>query len=140
GRFPTGGFGGFGVAAGDFNRDGRPDLVTADTFSDSVSVLLNTTGAAAVQTATTLSTSDEAASFGQPGTLRATVTSAAGVPTGTVTFLVGNTVVARVTLDANGQARLRGFFSVRGLFTIRAVYSGDANFAASSQSLTEQVI
>jgi len=26
-----------------------------------------------------------------------------------------------------------------GLFTIRAVYSGDANFAASSQSFTVQV-
>ena len=62
-----------------------------------------------------------------------------GIPTGTVTFLVGNTVVARVTLDANGQARIRGFFSIAGLFTIQAVYSGDANFAASSQTLTEQV-
>jgi hypothetical protein len=41
-RFLTGGFGGFGVAVGDFNRDGRPDLVTANTFSDSVSVLSNT--------------------------------------------------------------------------------------------------
>jgi hypothetical protein len=34
---------------------------------------------------------------------------------------------------------LTGFFSVVGQFTIRAVYSGDSNFAASSQSLTEQV-
>ena len=52
---------------------------------------------------------------------------------------MGNTVVARVTVDANGQARIRGFFSIAGLCTIRAVYSGDANFDASSQSLTEQV-
>ena len=35
--------------------------------------------------------------------------------------------------------RLRGSFSVAGRFTIRAVYSGDATFDASSQSLTEQV-
>ena len=47
--------------------------------------------------------------------------------------------VARVTLDANGQARLRGSFSVAGRYTIRAVYSGDATFDASSQSLIEQV-
>jgi hypothetical protein len=52
---------------------------------------------------------------------------------------VGNTVVARVTLDANGQARLRGSFSVAGRYTIRAVYSGDATYDASEQSLAEQV-
>ena len=78
---------------------------------------------------------------GQPVMFTATVRdpSGAGTPTGTVTFFVGNTAVARVTLDANGQARIRGFFSVAGLFTIRAVYSGDVNFDVSSQSLTEQV-
>jgi hypothetical protein len=65
--------------------------------------------------------------------------SGTGTPTGTVTFFVGNTVVARVILDANGQARLRLFFSRTGQFTIRAVYSGDAHFDTSSQSLTEQV-
>jgi hypothetical protein len=48
-------------------------------------------------------------------------------------------VVARVTLDANGQARFTGVFARTGRFTIRAVYSGDGNFAASSQSFTEQV-
>jgi hypothetical protein len=37
------------------------------------------------------------------------------------------------------RARVRGFFSVAGQFTIRAVYSGDATFDASSQSLIEQV-
>jgi hypothetical protein len=62
-----------------------------------------------------------------------------GTPTGTVTFFVGDKVVARVTLDANGRARFTRVFSRAGRFTIRAVYSGDANFDASSQSLTEQV-
>ena len=79
--------------------------------------------------------------MGQAVTFTATVRdpSGTGTPTGTVTFFVGNTVVARVTLDANGQAHLRGSFSVAGRFTIRAVYSGDATFDASSQSLFEQV-
>jgi hypothetical protein len=78
---------------------------------------------------------------GQAVTFTATVRdpSGTGTPTGTVTFFVNGRVVARVTLDANGQARIRGFFSVSGRFTIRAVYSGDATFDASSQSLTEQV-
>jgi hypothetical protein len=78
---------------------------------------------------------------GQAVTFTATVRDPTGTatPTGTVTFFVGNTVVAQVTLDANGQARTRGSFSVAGRFTIRAVYSGDGTFDASSQSLTEQV-
>ena len=44
-----------------------------------------------------------------------------------------------VRLNADGQASFTRVFSRRGRFTIRAVYSGDATFDASSQSLTEQV-
>src|SRR5262245_40222459 len=92
------------------------------------------------QATTTLSASANPARVKQAVTFTATVRdlTGTGTPTGTVTFFVGNTVVARVTLDANGQARIRGFFSVAGLFTIRAVYSGDADFDASDQSRTEQ--
>jgi hypothetical protein len=32
------------VAVGDFNRDGRPDLATANQNSNNVSVLINNTG------------------------------------------------------------------------------------------------
>jgi hypothetical protein len=92
-------------------------------------------------TTTALVASVNPVRVGQAVTFTATVRGPAGArtPTGTVTFFVGNKVVARVTLDANGQARLRRSFSRTGRFTIRAVYSGDADFAASSQSLTEQV-
>jgi hypothetical protein len=80
--------------------------------------------------------------MGQAVTFTATTRgpAGAGTPTGTVTFFVGNTAVAQVRLDANGQARLPRSFTSRGRFTVRAVYNGDARFAASSsQSLTEQV-
>jgi hypothetical protein len=92
-------------------------------------------------TTAALAASVNPAGVGQAVTFTTTVSGPAGsgTPTGTVTFFVNGRAVARVTLDANGQARIRGFFSIRGLFTIQAVYSGDANFAASSQSLTEQV-
>src|SRR5262249_38861759 len=42
----------FGVAAGDFNGDGRPDLAAANTIGGSVGVLLNTSTTAAGVTAT----------------------------------------------------------------------------------------
>jgi hypothetical protein len=92
-------------------------------------------------TTTTLLASANPVMVGQAVTFTARVSDLAGTdtPTGTVTFFVGNKVVARVTLDASGQAHIRRLFARAGRFTIRAVYSGDANFAASSQSLIEQV-
>ena len=93
------------------------------------------------QTTTSLLSSANPATVGQTVTFTAVVRdpSGTGTPTGTVTFFVGNTAVARVTLDATGQARIRGSFSIAGRFTIRAVYSGNATFDASEQSLTETV-
>jgi hypothetical protein len=78
---------------------------------------------------------------GQTVTFTATVSGPAGTgtPTGTITFFVGNTAVATVKLDATGKARFTDHFSISGKFTIRAVSSGDSHFAASSQSLIEQV-
>src|SRR5262249_12255826 len=59
-------------------------------------------------TTTALSASANPAVVGQVVPFTATVRgpAGAGTPTGTVTFFVGNKVVARVALDANGQARL----------------------------------
>jgi hypothetical protein len=92
-------------------------------------------------TTTALLASANPVVVGHAVTFTATVRDASetGTPTGTVTFFVGTNVVARVTLGANGQARFTGVFSHTGLFAIRAVYSGDATFDTSSQSLPEQV-
>jgi Bacterial Ig-like domain (group 3)/FG-GAP-like repeat len=115
----------------------------APIFLGSSQSLTEQVNAAPTRKATTLAlfASANPVVVGQAVTFTATVRdpSGTGKPTGTVTFFVGNTVVARVALDANGQARIRGSFSAAGLFTIRAVYSGDADFDASSQSLIEQV-
>jgi hypothetical protein len=69
----------------------------------------------------------------------AAVAPGAGTPTGTVTFFVGKKMVARVTLDANGQASIRRIFSRTGPLTVRAVYSGDASFATGTQSITARL-
>jgi hypothetical protein len=97
--------------------------------------------AATKATTTTLSASANPVRVGRAVTFTATVQGPAGTgtPTGNVTFFVGGKVVARVTLDANGQARFTRVFSRTGQLTIRAVYGGDAAFDASSQSLIEQV-
>jgi hypothetical protein len=108
----------------------------AASSSAAVTETVNTTAAT-----TALVASANPVARGQTVTFTATVRGplGTGTPTGTVTFLDGNTVLATVALDATGKARLRGRFSVAGRHTIRAVYSGDSQFAASSQSLTEQV-
>src|SRR5262249_36062200 len=68
-------------------------------------------------TTTALVASANPVLVGQAVRFTATVRGPAGAstPTGTVTFFVGNKVVARVTLDANGQARLTRSFSRTGL-------------------------
>jgi hypothetical protein len=92
-------------------------------------------------TTTSLVASANPAAVGQAVTFTATVQGPAGTgtPTGTITFFVGNTVVARVRLDANGQASFTRVFTRTGQRTVRAVYSGDSNFLTSSQSLIEEV-
>jgi hypothetical protein len=115
----------------------------APNFLASSQTLTEQVNASAARKATTIDllASANPAVVGQAVTFTATVRdpSGTGTPTGTVTFFVGSKVVARVTLDANGQASFTRLFSRTGRFTIRAVYCGDATFDVSSKSLIEQV-
>jgi len=121
--------------SGDVNFEGSAQSLTEQVNAPAAPV-------APAATTTTLAASANPVRVGQAVRFTATISGPAGTvtPTGTVTFYVGTTVVARATLDANGQAHFTRSFSLRGLRTVRAVYSGDAHFAASSQSMTEQVI
>jgi YVTN family beta-propeller protein len=72
-------------------------------------------------------------------TLQATVLSATGTPTGTVTFMDGSTTLGSGTLSAGVAAFTVLSFSVAS-HAITVVYGGDANFsAATSGTLTELV-
>lgn len=73
-------------------------------------------------------------------TLTARVTSAAGTPTGTVTFLDGSTPLGTGTL-AGGVATYTTSSLAVGSHSITVAYSGDSNFLAvsSSPSLTQLV-
>jgi hypothetical protein len=139
--FPSGSRGiNLDVATGDFNGDGRPDLAVANFSSNSVGnvgVLLNTS---TVATATTLSADVNPAVVGQTVNLTAMVTGPAGIPTGTVTFMGGGTVLGTATLDGTGTASVAVAFTSAGDHAVTAVYSGDGSSDAStSDVLTETV-
>lgn len=139
------GAGGTAKLTTSFRATGAHDITATysgdSNFAAARQGLTEQVNARTLRTTTALAASANPVIVGQAVTFTATVRDPTGTgrPTGSVAFFVGNTLVARVTLDANGQARIRESFAVAGSFTIRAVYSGDASYAASSQSLTEQV-
>jgi hypothetical protein len=73
-------------------------------------------------------------------TFNATVTSAAGSPSGSVAFLDGSTSLGSATL-ANGSASLTLTTLADGANSVTAVYSGDANFVSvTSSAVNENVL
>src|SRR5438034_757745 len=94
------------------------------------------------QTATTLTSTPNPSLAGQAVTLSTTVTAvapAAGVPTGTVTFMDGATVLGTATLT-NGSASLVTSTLTTGNHSLTTVYSGSANFNASTSPAVNQVV
>jgi PKD repeat protein len=89
-------------------------------------------------TATTLALSSSSVLFGQALTLTATVMASApgtGIPTGTVTFLEGNTVLGTGSLSSAGEATLStNAVLPASQSTVRATYSGDPNYLTSTSA------
>jgi hypothetical protein len=70
----------------------------------------------------------------------ATVASATtGVPTGTVQFLDGTTVLGAAPMNAQGVAAYTTNTLSVGTHTINAVYAGDENFTSSTASLSQTI-
>src|SRR5262249_42670959 len=110
-------------------------------FADSTSAAVAMTVSPAA-TAVTLAPSLNPAVTGQAVTFTATLgvlAPGAGTPTGTVTFKDGTVVLGTFAVGADGTARVTTSFATAGDHAITASYSGDANFAASSQAFTETV-
>src|SRR4029077_9138643 len=130
------------LVTGDFNGDGKLDLAATNFLTNDVSVLLNTSppsNAAPAATATSLAADTNAAVFGQPVTLTATVTSSGGTPTGTVTFRDGSTVLGEVAVDPNGQATLVVPLGV-GIHSLTASFAGIAPFTASTSAALSETV
>src|SRR5205823_4493894 len=92
-------------------------------------------------TTTALVSSANPSVFGQPVTLTATISSsAAGAPTGTVTFNDGSTVLGTGTVNAAGVATFSSSALSLGTHMINAAYGGDASFGASTSTALSQVV
>ena len=111
------------------------------TFAASTSAVVNqvVNAPAAAATSTSLTSTPNPSTTGQAVTLSATVTSAAGVPTGTVTFRDGATALATVTL-VNGSASFSTTALAVGSHPLTAAYNGNATFAASTSAVVTQVV
>lgn len=123
------------VVLGDFNQDGRLDIVTSNA-SGSYSYLRQ---AAVAQLS--LTTSNPAPFYGLFLTFTANVIPPFGqsTPTGTITFLDGATPIGTVSLSG-----YQGYFQYPGLnagtHQVTAVYSGDSNFVSITSNAVSETV
>ena len=91
----------------------------------------------------TLTSSALAANLGQLVTFTAGVTAVApssGVPTGTVRFLDGSTIIGMASLDKNGRASLTISNFFLGTHRITSSYLGSTQFKSSASLALSQVV
>jgi len=93
-----------------------------------------------VTTTTTLTSDNNPSTYGQAVTFTATVTSAAGTPTGTVTFKDGATTLGIGSLDGSGRATLMTSSLSAGTHSITAVFDGTSNYLSSSSGVLAQTV
>lgn len=90
-------------------------------------------------TTTTLASSQNPSTYGDPVTFTATVGSGAtAAPTGNVTIKDGKTILGTVPL-INGQAQISTSLLTTGGHTLTATYTGSANFSKSSGTISQTV-
>ncbi len=77
--------------------------------------------------------------FGELVTITAAVTSTAGTPSGTITFIDGKNVIGTSALNGFGKASFSASFTV-GNHVLTAIYGGDSNYNGStSAAITQEV-
>jgi hypothetical protein len=148
-KYSSAGSEGFSLALGDFNGDGRTDIVAANLFSvcdvshncegGVLGVLL---GDFKSPTATTFASNLSSSTYGQPVTWTATVTSLGKFPlAGTVKFMWGGTnTIGSATLNSYGVATLTKSNLNADVYPLAAVYVGDINNLKSTSAVMNLVV
>jgi hypothetical protein len=108
-------------------------------FTGSTSPVLTQTVSKVASSTSVPASSNNPSIFGTAVTFTASVTSASGTPTGTVTFQDGNATLGTVTLSG-GTAMFTTSGLAGGGHSITAVYAGDANFAGSTSPVLTQTV
>jgi Big-like domain-containing protein len=93
----------------------------------------------AVATTTTLASSLNPSTFGQPVTFTATVKATSGTPTGTVTFKDGTTTIGTGALSA-GKATFKTSKLAKGIHSITAMYGGSISDLGSTSPVLKQTV
>ncbi len=136
------------VVVADFNNDGKPDIATANEGDGTVSILLNTTVIPLESTSISVTSSDLSAPAGAAVTFTATVKGASAsplpgesVPTGTVHFYDGSTLLGSPTLiSGTDQVTLTTSDLTVGSHRIGVTYAGDPAYGDSASVRIVQVI
>ena len=148
------------TSGGTYTTIAPPPILTANTFTDTnaapgtnyyVVSAINASGESpdsapasatisSAPTSTSLVSSANPSAFGQSVTFTAAVhPSTSGTPTGTITFKDGTATLGTVSLASNTASFTTATLSAQS-HSITAVYSGDANFGASTSPILTQSI
>jgi hypothetical protein len=116
--------------------EGDTDFTTSTSGAITQRVTKAPTGAA-------VTPSQSSVASGTPVTFTASIAPTApgaGMPTGTVTFYSGSTVLGTATLNSSGEATLTKTWKTAGTYQIKVKYNGDANFNSITSSLMTETV
>jgi hypothetical protein len=138
----------YGLAAGDFNNDGRPDFIAIHGGGDDANpakALPMRNDCTAIYAAVTVTSSPNPGAYGATATLVARVTprEPGTAPTGTVTFYAGTRLLGTstlTTLSTESVASLDVANLPPGGNAIRAVYSGDATYPVAYSETHKHIV
>jgi hypothetical protein len=128
----------YAVATADFNGDGLPDIVVANTNAKTISVLLSIK--VPTTPSITLTSSGNNLLVGTSLMLKAALSGGTPAATGTVSLLDGSSQIAQQSLDATGAATFNLSDLDAGVHSLSLTYAGDSNYASATSAVISQSV